>query len=99
MGYQSLGQKDKTLMELKNLLKKYGKNSQWAKNNSSNPSAIKKAEGFVEKGLRKVANSYHREAQKLGRGKSALETYGYAEEAYRAYLGQFPKGRNIYNTR
>jgi tetratricopeptide (TPR) repeat protein len=97
--YQKMGRKDSTLKEIQRLLKDYGKNSSWARANSSNPKAIKEASNHVERALRGVASEYFIEARKLGTGSQAFETYKHAEQAYRVYLSEFPSGKYSYDIR
>ncbi|MDP6932025.1 MAG: tetratricopeptide repeat protein, partial [Myxococcota bacterium] len=53
----------------------------------------------IEKNLRTVAVNYHNEARKLGRGGGADKAFGFAEEAYRVYLAEFPESSHSYEMR
>ena len=80
-----MGKKQEAINEVNRLLQDYRKESAWARNNSSDPEALKKASDFIEVALYDVATGYHNEARKLGKGKQAEETFKLAESAYRTY--------------
>jgi tetratricopeptide (TPR) repeat protein len=97
--YQKIGRKQETLNEIDRMLKTYGRNSPWARANSADPDALKAAEDYIEKTLRRVALNFHAEAKKHGQGSLARETYTLAEQAYSVYLQEFPEGKNTYEMR
>lgn len=97
--YQKMGRKKETMAEIDRLLKTYGKQSAWSRQNASNPDALKAANEYVEKNLRTVAINYHNEAKKLGAGAAAREAYDLAEQAYSVYLENFPEEKNAYEMR
>lgn len=97
--YQKMGRKKETMGEVDRLLKTYGKQSAWARQNASNPDALKGANEYIEKNLRTVAINYHNEAKKLGAGAAARESYDLAEQAYSVYLENFPEEKNAYEMR
>lgn len=97
--YQKMGKKQETMGEIDRLLKTYGKQSAWSRQNASNPDALKGANEYIEKNLRTVAINYHNEAKKLGAGASARESYDLAEQAYSVYLENFPQEKNAYEMR
>jgi cellulose synthase operon protein C len=99
LAYQKTGQKQETLAEIDRLLKTYGKNSAWARTNSSSPDSVKAANDYIEKNLRTVAINYHNEAKKLGTGAAAKETYALAYKAYSVYLEEFPDSKYSYDVR
>jgi tetratricopeptide (TPR) repeat protein len=96
---QKMNRKEETIAEINRLLRDYGKDSAWARANSANPDAIKKASSHVERSLRVVAINYHNEAKKLGQGRAAKKTFALAETAYRTYLKEFPSGKQTYSIR
>jgi len=97
--YQKMGRKQETMSEIDRLLKTYGKDSPWARQNASNPEVVKGANDYIEKNLRTVALNYHTEAKKLGSGASAREAYDLAYQAYRVYVENFPEEKNAYEMR
>jgi tetratricopeptide (TPR) repeat protein len=99
--YVQLNDKGKTLEEIDRLLRDYGKDSAWARANASNPKAVEEAQESVEKALRKVATDYHTEARKLRKSRhpTAPDVYSMANQAYAAYLTQFPATKNAYDMR
>ncbi|MCK6506560.1 tetratricopeptide repeat protein [Myxococcota bacterium] len=97
--YQKMGRKQETMGEIDRLLKTYGKNSPWSRQNAANPDAVKSANEYIEKNLRTVAINYHTEAKKLGAGAAAREAYELAEQAYSVYLENFPEEKNAYEMR
>ncbi len=97
--YQKMGKKQETMGEIDRLLKTYGKQSSWSRQNASNPDALKGANEYIEKNLRTVAINYHNEAKKLGAGAAARESYDLAEQAYSVYLENFPEEKNAYEMR
>ncbi len=97
--YQKIGKKQETLQEIDRLLKTYGKNSAWARANSSNTDSLNTAFGYIERNLRTVATNYHNEAKKLGTGRAAKETYTLAYKAYTVYLREFPDSKYSYDVR
>jgi cellulose synthase operon protein C len=97
--YRKIGRKQETTNEIQKMLREYGKKSPWARANAANPGAVKKAEGHIERALREVALSYHKEARKLGAGRQAKETFLLAEGSYRTYLTEFPTGKYTYDMR
>ncbi|MFH1466780.1 MAG: tetratricopeptide repeat protein [Pseudomonadota bacterium] len=97
--YLKMGKKQETIAEIDRLLKTYGKNSAWARANASNQDALKAADNYIEKNLRKVATNYHEEARKLGTGSAAIETYTMAYKAYTVYLQEFPDSQYSYDVR
>ena len=99
LAYQKIGRKKETVAEIQRMLETYGKNSAWARANSSNQEAIKKAQDYIEKNLRTVAINYHNEAKKLGTGRAAKESYALAYKAYTVYLQEFPEGKHAYDMR
>ncbi|MCB9777397.1 MAG: tetratricopeptide repeat protein [Alphaproteobacteria bacterium] len=99
LAYQKMGRKKETMGEIDRLLKTYGKNSSWARQNSSDPDTVKDAQEYIEKNLRTVAINYHAEAKKLGAGRAAAEAYELAEQAYNVYLTEFPESKNSYEMR
>ena len=99
LAYQKMNRKQETLSEIEKLLKNYGHGSSWARTNSANQDALKKAEDYLEKNLRTVAFNYHDEAKRLGTGKQAREVYELAYTAYSAYLSEFPNSKYSYDVR
>jgi len=99
LAYQKMDRKKETMAEIDRLLKTYGKNTAWQRQNASNPDAIKEANSYIEKNLRTVAINYHAEAKKLGAGRSAKEAYALAYQAYQVYLENFPEEKNAYEMR
>jgi len=97
--YQKMGKKQETMDEIQRLLKTYGKTSPWARQNASNPDALKDANDYIERNLRTVAINYHSEAKKLGTGAAAREAYDLAQQAYQVYLENFPEEKNAYEMR
>lgn len=99
--YKQLGDKPKTLEEIDRLLRDYGSESAWARANASNPKAVEEAQESVEIALRTIATDYHTEARKLAKSRhpTAGESYGLANQAYAAYLSQFPDNKNTYDMR
>ncbi|RME27547.1 MAG: hypothetical protein D6798_04285 [Deltaproteobacteria bacterium] len=99
LAYQKMDRKKETMAEIDRLLKTYGKNSAWQRQNASDPDAIKAANDYIEKNLRTVAINYHAEAKKLGAGRAAREAYELAYQAYQVYLENFPEEKNAYEMR
>lgn len=97
--YQKMGRKQETMSEIDRLLKTYGTSSGWARQNASNPDAVKGASTYIEKNLRTVAINYHTEAKKLGAGAAAREAYDLAYQGYSVYLENFPEEKNAYEMR
>ncbi len=93
------GRKEDTLAEIDRLRTAYGKQSAWARANAANPDAVAGVGGIVEKALHGVAVDYQQEARRLGTGSAAVKVYGLAEQAYRAYLQEFPSGPYAYEMR
>lgn len=99
LAYQKMDRKKETMGEIDRLLKTYGKNSAWARQNASDPDTLKSANDYIEKNLRTVAINYHAEAKKLGAGAAAKEAYALAYQAYGVYLENFPEEKNAYEMR
>ncbi len=99
LAYQKMDRKKETMAEIDRLLKTYGKNTAWQRQNASDPDAIKDANSYIEKNLRTVAINYHAEAKKLGAGNAAKEAYALAYQAYGVYLENFPEEKNAYEMR
>ncbi|MEC7984311.1 MAG: tetratricopeptide repeat protein [Myxococcota bacterium] len=97
--YKQMGKKDDTLKEISRLRKAYGKDSSWARANSSNADARRQARAYLEEALRQAANSYHKEARKLGNSGQAVTISLQAEKAYRIYLNDFPSEKWSYDMR
>ncbi|MBN2799034.1 MAG: tetratricopeptide repeat protein [Deltaproteobacteria bacterium] len=97
--YKKTGQREKTLEEINRMLKTYGKNSAWARANSSNQDVIRDAEGMIETNLRQVAVDYHTDAKKYGTASEAERTWELAENAYTVYLEEFPESSHAYEVR
>ncbi|MEC7986988.1 MAG: tetratricopeptide repeat protein, partial [Myxococcota bacterium] len=97
--YKQMGKKDDTLKEISRLRKEYGKDSSWARANSSNADALRQAGVYLEDALRQAANSYHQEARKLGSTGQAITVSLQAEKAYRIYLNDFPSEKWAYDMR
>jgi len=93
--YFRAGKKRKTLQQIDVLAANYGPGSSWSLANADHPSAIKEANGMIERNLRKVAVDYHKEARKT----KSKKTYGLAEESYEKYLAMFPENKYSYNIR
>lgn len=70
----------------------YGKEGAWARANVAKPESLTAARGTLEKRLQGMANAWHNEARKLKTGPQAAKVYGYAEQAYLAWLEEYPDG-------
>ncbi|MEZ4316549.1 MAG: tetratricopeptide repeat protein [Myxococcota bacterium] len=99
--YKQIGNKDKTLEEVDRLLREYGKDSNWARANASDPNAIADAEKSIEKNLRTLAVDYHNQGKTLEKSRhpSATGVYELARQAYATYLQNFPGSEHTYDVR
>jgi TolA-binding protein len=96
--YRKVGQRERILEEVENLLRTYGPNSTWARNNASDPAAVKEAGKTISTEIYRTAAGFHNEAKKLekGRHSDANDTYELARQAYALFLREYPSSDKAY---
>jgi TolA-binding protein len=95
LAYDKLNKRDKVLAEMKNLVKGYGPQSEWAKANAEHTGALVEATELAQGALSQLVQDYHQEALKT----KSVATYRLARDIYREYLTTFPQAEDAYNLR
>jgi len=95
LAYDKLNKRDKVVSEMKNLVKEYGPQSEWAKANVEHTGAVGEASELAQSALSQLVQDYHQEALKT----KSVATYRLARDIYRDYLATFPKAEDAYNLR
>jgi tetratricopeptide (TPR) repeat protein len=97
--YKKVDPLEAAYAEVERLLKTYGKDSPWARTNSTNTEAIKTANEKIELQLRQAAIEYHTAGNKYKTGDLAKKNFAMAYKAYGVYLDHYGFEPKAYDVR
>jgi tetratricopeptide (TPR) repeat protein len=93
--YHRLGNSDAELAEIDRMLRTYGRDTTWARNNADDPQSVQNALDKIERNFLRIASHYHDKGRRLN-GSAQAAAFAIAEQGYAQFLTNFPASSNAY---